>query len=108
MVSVVGKIQLDVVFSGHEDSATHTTSVEVVVTLLKTTGDVGEMLSSSLKRTNGEYLLKVAQNVRFLARQGIPLHFTLVKLIMVIPVTNAVSEQGAYAVTPVNYDTTSL
>ena len=34
------------------------------------------MLSSTLasqKRTNGEYLIKVAQNVTFLARQGIPL-----------------------------------
>ena len=51
-------------FSGHEDSATHKTSVEVVITLPKTTCDVGEMLSSTLaaqKRTNGEYLLKVAQ-----------------------------------------------
>ena len=63
-------------FSSHEDSATHKTSVEVVITLPKTTSDVGEMLSSALaarKRTNREYLIKVAQNVRFLARQGIPL-----------------------------------
>ena len=56
-------------------------------TLPKTTGDVGEMLSTTLavqKRTNG-----VAQNVRFFGRQGSPLHFTL---IMVIPVTNAVTK----------------
>ena len=34
------------------------------------------MLSSTLatqNHTNGEHLLKVAQNVKFLARQGIPL-----------------------------------
>ena len=37
-------------FSGHENSATHKTSVdsEVVIKLPKTTGDVGEMLSSTL------------------------------------------------------------
>lgn len=32
-------------FGSHEDSATHKTAVEVVNTLPKTTGDVGEMLS---------------------------------------------------------------
>ncbi len=49
-------------FSSHEDSATHKAAVEVVITLPKTTGDVGEMLSSTLaaqKRINREYLLKV-------------------------------------------------
>ena len=63
-------------FGSHEDSATRKTSVETVITLPKKTCDVGEMLSSTLaiqKRTNREYLLKVAQNVWFLARQGIPL-----------------------------------
>ena len=77
MVSVIAWKDATRCFSNHEDSATHRTSVEVVITLPKTTCDVGEMLSSTLaiqKRTNREYLLKVAQNVRFLARQGIPLH----------------------------------
>ena len=47
-----------------------------MIILPKTTCDVGEIVSSTLaiqERTNREYLLKVAQNVRFLARQGIPL-----------------------------------
>ena len=68
MVSVIEKMQLDV------SAVTHKTSVEIVITLPKTTCDLGEMLSSTLaiqKRTNRDYILKVAQNVRFLARQGI-------------------------------------
>ena len=63
-------------FNSHESSVTHKSAVELVFTLPRTTGNVGEMLSSSLaaqKRTNRQYLLKVAQSVKFLARQGIPL-----------------------------------
>lgn len=48
----------------------------MVITLPKTTKDVGEMLSSTHlkeKNANRQYLLKVMQNIRFLARQGIPL-----------------------------------
>ena len=63
-------------FSNHESSVTHKSAVEVVITLPRTMGNVGEMLSSTLaaqKHTNQQYLLKVAQSVKFLARQGIPL-----------------------------------
>ena len=54
----------------------HKTAVEVMITLPKTTGSIGEMLSSTLaaeKHINRQCLLRVAQNIRFLARQGIPL-----------------------------------
>jgi len=50
--------------------------VEVIISLPKTTRDVGEMLSSDHakeKRDNTEYLLKVFENVQFLARQGLSL-----------------------------------
>ena len=63
-------------FNSHKSSKTHKNTVEVVITLPRTTGNVGEMLSSTLaiqKRTNRLYLLKVAQSIKFLARQGIPL-----------------------------------
>ena len=62
-------------FSSHENSTTHKTAVEVVITLPKTTGNVGVMLSSSLEaesQMNRQCLLKIAQNIRFLARQCIP------------------------------------
>ena len=63
-------------FSNHEHSKCHKSAVELVVTLPRTTMDVGKMLSSAhseQKKANREYLLKVIQNVRFLARQGLPL-----------------------------------
>ena len=63
-------------FNSHESSKTHKNAVEVVITLPRTTGNVGGMLSSTLaiqKRTNRLYILKVAQSIKFLARQGIPL-----------------------------------
>ena len=61
-------------FSVHENSTTHKT---VVITLPRTTGNVGEMLSSSLvaeRQLNRQCLLKIAQNIRFLARQCISFH----------------------------------
>lgn len=63
-------------FNNHEKTTTHKTAVEMVITLPRTTGDVGEMLSSTLateKRDNRCYILKVAETIKFLARQGIPL-----------------------------------
>ena len=53
---------------------THKTAVEMVITLPRTTGDVGEMLSSTLateKLDSRRYLPKVAETFQFLARQGI-------------------------------------
>ena len=50
-------------FNNHEKSTTHKTAVEMVITLQRTTGNVGEKLSSTLatkKRDNRHYLLKVA------------------------------------------------
>ena len=47
-----------------------------MVTLPESTKDVGELLSlthSQEKLANRQYLLKVIQNIRFLARQGITL-----------------------------------
>ena len=44
--------------------------------MLKKVGDVGDMLSaeySQKKAQNRSYLLKVLQNVLYLARQGLPL-----------------------------------
>ena len=63
-------------FINHENSTTHITAVKVMITLPRTTGDVGEMLSSTLatvKRDNRCLLPKVAENIKFLARQGITL-----------------------------------
>ena len=63
-------------FNSHEQSKCHKIAVEVIISLPKTTRDVGEMLSSDHakeKRDNTEYLLKVFENVQFLARQGLSL-----------------------------------
>ena len=63
-------------FNSHEHSTCHKSAVELVVTLPRTTWDVGELLSSTHaqeKRANRRYLLKVIQNMRFLARQGLAL-----------------------------------
>ena len=57
--------------NNHERSTVHKNAVELVVTLPRFTRDVGELLSSAHaqeKRANRQYLLKVIQNVRFLAR----------------------------------------
>ena len=54
----------------------HKLAVEVVVTLPRTHKDIGEMLSTthaSEKAVNRQCLMKIAQNIRFLARQGLSL-----------------------------------
>ena len=53
-------------FNSHEQSKCHKIAVEVIISLLKTTRDVGEMLSSDHakeKHDNTKYLLKVFENV---------------------------------------------
>ena len=63
-------------FANHEKSTTHKRAVEVVVTLSQTHRDVGELLSTSHaseKAMNRQCLMKIAQNIRFLARQGLSL-----------------------------------
>ena len=59
-----------VTFRNHEDSTVHRKSVEMLYTLLRMTKDIRETLSESYangKKKNTEYLLKILQNVRFLA-----------------------------------------
>ena len=57
----------------HKQTLIH---MELLITIPETTQDVGEMLSSSLavkKKANCQVLMKIAQNILFLAKQGIPL-----------------------------------
>ena len=74
---LTGKMQL-FGFHNHEKSATYKLAVEVVLpvvlTLSQTHKDIGEMLSTSHaseKAVNRQCLMKIAQNIRFLARQGL-------------------------------------
>ena len=63
-------------FESHEKSATHKRAVEGVITLPKTTRDIGELISSAHaaeKRKNQQCLVTIAKNICFLARQGIAL-----------------------------------
>lgn len=63
-------------FSSHVTSLTHKRAVEVVITLPQTTGDAGELLSTAHtieKCKNRQCMTTIAENIRFLARQGIPL-----------------------------------
>ena len=62
------------VFTSHNQTTTHKTATEVVVTLPHTTDDVGELLSSAHaqeKHANRMWLVKVFENILFLARQGL-------------------------------------
>ena len=62
-------------FHKHELTVTHKAAVEYMVTLPATTSDIGDLLSSnyaSQKQAN-RHMLKIIQNVRFLARQGLAL-----------------------------------
>ena len=63
-------------FESHEKSTTHKRAVEGVITLPKTTRDIGKLTSSAHaaeKRKNQQCLVTIAENIRFLARQGIAL-----------------------------------
>ena len=65
-----------VAFGSHEKSTTHKRAVESIITLPQTTRDVGELLSSAHaaeKRKNRQCLITIAENIRFLGRQGIAL-----------------------------------
>ena len=75
-------------FHNHEKSATHKLAVEVVLTLSQTHKDIGEMLSinhASEKAVNCQCLMKIAQNIRFLAHQGF-LFVVMVQRIVVISI----------------------
>ena len=63
-------------FNIHEQSSCHKESIEKIVTLPSTVRDVGEMLSSEHKQEKlkrQHMLLKIISNIRFLARQALPL-----------------------------------
>ena len=63
-------------FKRHETSACHRQAVEIVITLPKTTRDVGEQLSREhavQKRNNRDALYISMSCARFLARQGLAL-----------------------------------
>ena len=63
-------------FKKHDNSEVHKHAVEKLYILPSTTKDIGESLSvahGKEKQRNREYFLKVLQNIRFLARQGIAL-----------------------------------
>ena len=65
-----------VAFARHEQTTTHKKAVEVLVTIPETTRDIGEMLSTAHaegKKISGQCLITIAENIRFLARQGIAL-----------------------------------
>ena len=54
----------------------HKAAIEVIVTIPKTTKDIGTALSEGYKReikTNHQMLLKITSIIRFLCRQGLPL-----------------------------------
>ena len=61
-------------FNTHEKNGAHKMAVECLVTFPTSYRNAGEMLSSQYaldKQNNRDYLLKVFQNMQFLARQGI-------------------------------------
>ena len=63
-------------FAAHQNSVCHKEAVDRVITIPATTGDVGEQLDSSHateKAVARQALLKILSNIRFLARQALPL-----------------------------------
>ncbi len=63
-------------FKKHKESKTHLEAVEAMITLPKSTPDVGELLSSIHKNEKEEarnVLKTIISSVRFLARQGLAL-----------------------------------
>ena len=64
-------------FNKHEGSRCHKDAVLATVTLLATTRDISELLSTQLAKKRSErckYFLKLLSNVRFLSRQGLAFH----------------------------------
>ena len=61
-------------FRRHEESKCHKEAYEMIVTIPKTVGNIGDMLSSIHRQTlqeNSRVLLKILEIVRYLGRQGI-------------------------------------
>ena len=58
-------------FARHEATSAHKAAVDFTINIPGTSRDVGEMLSSphaEEKASNRQYLLKVAQNIKYLAK----------------------------------------
>ena len=63
-------------FARHEATSAHEAAVDFTINISGTSRDVRKMLYSAHakeKASNWQYLLKVAQNIKFLAKQGIVL-----------------------------------
>ena len=61
-------------FENHEECTTHKKAVETVITLPRTTRDVGELISSAhAAKIGNQCLVTITESIRFLARQGIAL-----------------------------------
>jgi hypothetical protein len=63
-------------FRKHEESEMHKNSIDRLLIVPNSSGDVGELLSSTHtadKKRNMKTLLKILSSIRFLARQGISL-----------------------------------
>ena len=63
-------------FRKHQDSKTHREAIEAVITLPKTTADVGELLSKAHREEKvaaRDMLTIILSSVRYLARQGLAL-----------------------------------
>ena len=63
-------------FKKHQESKTHCEAVEAMITLPKTTSDVGELLSKAHKEEKElarDMLRSILSSVRYLARQGLAL-----------------------------------
>ena len=64
-------------FNRHEGKVAHKAAVDFTITIHAGMSRVGDMLSTAhaeQKASNRHYLIKVAQNITFLARQGIAFH----------------------------------
>ncbi len=60
-------------FRAHENRKSHKVALEILVSLPKTTPNIGGMLSSSLavdREQNRSCLLKILHGLKYLARQG--------------------------------------
>ena len=63
-------------FKRHNASDVHKATIEAIVTIPKTTKDIGAPLPEGYKqeiKTNRQMLLKITSVIRFLCRQGLPL-----------------------------------
>ena len=70
-------------FHQHERSKFHAESVFKMVTVPKTMKDLGECLSSQHVLKDDMKILKISQNITFLAYLGLPLEEMAMKMIQV-------------------------